>query len=278
MGSTHIAAAHRAAKFSAAMCYGEGAMAEPSSSAAPEENEDEQKKPKKAKAKWTPAPPQDAGPLTRWSTWSVIGVLALGGVVVWKLWGSNDKGDIHTLCNAEKGSGLTLAKDMPKVVQWLRENLETPEGNTFFSSLTDAKLTERGKKLQSESEAVGLPACPTVAAYERLGAQAEYRADLQHLCSSLTLPKLAEKTTTVASPPSRTGLTSKRGAREPRSSPNRCGRRRPPVARSCSATRPPKWTCSRANSPGRSRCPRCCPRPPGCRSFVCASPRRSTAP
>ncbi len=97
------------------------------------------------------------------------------------------------LCNAEKGSGLTLAKDMPKVVQWLRDNLETPEGNTFFSSLTDAKLTERGKKLQSESEAVGLPACPTVAAYERLAAQAEYRADLQHLCSSLTLPKVAEK-------------------------------------------------------------------------------------
>jgi hypothetical protein len=176
-----------AAKFSAAMCYLQGPMAEASSSGTPAEP----KKPEKPRAK-RGAAPQEAGPLTRWSTWGVIGVVLFGAIVVWKLWGSSYAGDVRAICDAEKGSGFTIAKDAPKVTQWIRANLDTPEGNTFYSTLNDTRLAERGKRLQAEADSLKLPACPLVAAYERLDAEAEYRADLQHICSSLTFPKLAE--------------------------------------------------------------------------------------
>jgi hypothetical protein len=74
----------------------------------------------------------------------------------------------------------------------VRGNLETPEGNTFFSTLGDMRLSERAKRLQTESQAVKLTACPLVSAYEALLAEGEYRTDLQHLCSNLTFPNLAE--------------------------------------------------------------------------------------
>jgi hypothetical protein len=151
----------------------------------------EPKKPEKPRAK-RGAAPQEAGPLTRWSTWGVIGVVLFGAIVVWKLWGSSYTGDVRAICNAEKGSGFTIAKDSPKVTQWIRGNLDTPEGNTFYSSLNDTKLADRGKRLQTEADSLKIPACPLVAAYERLDAEAEYRADVQKVCSSLTFPKLAE--------------------------------------------------------------------------------------
>ena len=178
------------AKFSGAMCYLQAAMAEASSTA-----ETSNKKPTKGeKANGAPRPPapREVGPFTRLSTWSVVGAVLLGGVVVWRLWGSTYKGDVKTICNAERGSGFTIDKDMPKVTQWIRANLETPEGNTLFSTLTDTRLTERGKKLQAEATALKLAACPMVSAYDRLAAEGEYRTDLQHLCSSLTFPRLAE--------------------------------------------------------------------------------------
>jgi hypothetical protein len=172
------------------MCYLQAAMAEASSS---------EQTPKKTPAKGEKAKgasrrtaPQEAGPFARLSTWSVVGALLLGGVVVWRLWGSSYKGDVRTICNAEKGSGFTIDKDMPKVTQWIRSNLETPEGNTLFSTLTDTRLTERGKKLQGEATAVNVAACPMVSSYERLAAEGEYRTDLQRLCSSLTFPRLSD--------------------------------------------------------------------------------------
>jgi hypothetical protein len=179
MRSTHIVAALGTAKFSAksawrpiSMCYLQGAMADASSSAR------------------RPAP--EEGPLTRWSTWAIVGGVLLGGVVVWRLWGSTYKTDVRTICNAEKGSGFTIEKDTPKVAQWIRGNLETPEGNTFFSTLSDTRMSERAKRLQTEADSVKLAACPMVTAYEQLTAVGEHRSDLQHLCSSLTFPKLAE--------------------------------------------------------------------------------------
>jgi hypothetical protein len=145
------------------MCYLQGAMADASSSAAPSE-------PKKPTVRVRPrrAAPQEAGPLTRWSTWAIVGGVLLGGVVVWRLWGSTYKSDVRTMCNAEKGSGFTIEKDMPKVGQWIRGNLETPEGNTFFSTLSETRMSERAKRLQTEADSVKLAACPLVKAYEQL--------------------------------------------------------------------------------------------------------------
>jgi hypothetical protein len=122
----------------------------------------------------------------------VVGVLLVGGVVAWKLAGSTYRSDVEAICNAEKGSGYTVVKDQPKVIQWVREHLSTPEGNEFFSSLSDAKVLDRAKKLQGEADSLHVRSCPIVASYQALAAEGEYRADLQRLCSSLAFPKLAE--------------------------------------------------------------------------------------
>jgi hypothetical protein len=135
---------------------------------------------------------QDGGLLTGWRTWTVVGVVFVGGVVGWKLIGSSYKSDVETICNAEQNSGFTMQKDLSKVTQYVRAHLATPEGNQLFSALSDAKLADRSKRLQGEADAQKLRSCPLVASYQQVAAEGEYRSDLQHLCSSLNFPKLGE--------------------------------------------------------------------------------------
>jgi hypothetical protein len=122
----------------------------------------------------------------------VIGVVLLGGVVGWKLLGSTYRADLEAICNAEQGSGFTIQKDTPKVTAWIRAHLATAEGNELFSSLSDARLVDRAKRLKEESSSRNVAPCPMIASYERLAAEGEYRGDLQHACSSMTFPRLAE--------------------------------------------------------------------------------------
>jgi hypothetical protein len=146
-------------------------------------------------AKAEPPPPAPAPPATgllAWRTWAILGGGLLLAVVVWRLFGSSYKGDVETICNAEKGSGLTVEHDMPKVSRWVRDHLGTPEGNELFSTLSDAKLSDRAKRLQQEADANKISACPMVQSYQQLSAEGEYRTDLQRLCSSIAFPKLAE--------------------------------------------------------------------------------------
>jgi hypothetical protein len=164
------------------------AMVEASSSPAP-----------KKKKSAPPSQPQPSrardtggGLLTGWRTWAVVGVVFVGGVIGWKLVGSSYKSDVETICNAEQNSGFTMQKEPSKVTQYVRAHLATPEGNELFSALSDAKLAERAKHLKSEADAQKLSACPLVASYAQVEAEGEYRSDLQHLCSSLNFPKLAE--------------------------------------------------------------------------------------
>jgi hypothetical protein len=131
-------------------------------------------------------------PLLAWRTWGLLGIALLGGVVAWRLAGSSYRGDIETICNAEKGAGLGVDKDMAKVTSWVRGHLATPEGNKFFSALGDAKVIERAKRLQGEATTLHIQSCPMVASYELVAAQGDYRSDLQHLCSTAAFPKLAE--------------------------------------------------------------------------------------
>jgi len=155
--------------------------------------------PKKKKAKAqpaaaapVPAPGGEAGLLTP-RTWALLGLVLVGGVVAWKILGSSYKGDVETICNGEKGSGFTVAKDMSKVTQYVRSHLATPEGNELFSTLSDAKLVDRAKRLETEANNLKIGSCPMVAAYQQVAAEGEYRADVQRLCSTVTFPKLAEQ-------------------------------------------------------------------------------------
>jgi hypothetical protein len=116
----------------------------------------------------------------------------VGGVIAWKLVGSTYKADVETICNAEAGSGFTYEKDTSKVTAYIRAHLATPEGNTFYSTLSDAKLADRAKKLQVAASDLHVGACPTVAAFEKLAASGDYRSDVVHLCSQLSYPHLAE--------------------------------------------------------------------------------------
>jgi len=139
-----------------------------------------------------PPPPPDAGLLTTWRVWAAAGVLLVGSVIAWKLIGASYKGDVETICNAEKGSGYAGDKEMPKVTQWARDHLATPEGNELFSTLNDAKLNDRAKTLQAKAAELKIEPCPLVASIQKVAAEGEYRADLQHLCSRLSFPKLEE--------------------------------------------------------------------------------------
>jgi hypothetical protein len=124
--------------------------------------------------------------------WIAAGAVLVIGVVAWRLLGSTYKSDVEVICNAEKGSGMTIKTDMPKVNQWVKDHLATPEGNKFFSELVEARLADRVKRLQSEASSVGAGACPMVDAYTALAAEGDYRSDLQRLCSNATFPKLVE--------------------------------------------------------------------------------------
>ena len=151
------------------------------------------KKPAKKKAPAAPpSPPPDTGWVTDWRAWGLLGGLLVFGVIAWKLLATSYKGDVQTICNAETESGFTLDKDSSKVTTYVKQHLGTPEGNQFFATLSDAKLGDRAKRLQSEATTLGIGSCPVVAAYEKLNAAGEYRADLQHLCSNVAFSHLAE--------------------------------------------------------------------------------------
>jgi hypothetical protein len=151
---------------------------------------------KPAQKKVTPATPpaqKDTGWVTDWRAWGVAGGLLVFGVIGWKLLGSTYKGDVRTICDGETDSGYTLEKDMSKVTAYVRQHLATPEGNTFYSALSDAKLIERAKRLKSEASTLGIGSCPMVAAFEKAAAEGDYRGDLQHLCSNVAFSHLAEQ-------------------------------------------------------------------------------------
>ncbi len=136
-----------------------------------------------------PARPADEGFLA-WKTWAIAGALMLGGVIAWRLIGNTYKHDLDTICHAEPGSGMTLARDGTKVTAWVREHLGTPEGNELYSALLEAPVDGRADKLQAEVDKAHAGACPLVPTYRTLAAEADARLDAQRLCSSIVLPKL----------------------------------------------------------------------------------------
>src|SRR5580698_3177306 len=121
----------------------------------------------------------------------LAGLLLVGAVVAWRLTGVTARGDVETICRAELRSGLTLARDMPALTEWLRGHLATPEGNALLSSLGDAPVADRAPRLRSAAAALDLGECPMAQSYEALVTDGDYRADLQRLCSQLTFPDLA---------------------------------------------------------------------------------------
>ncbi len=120
------------------------------------------------------------------------GLAVFGCVVAWRILSSSYAADVETICQAEPRSGMALRGDMSRVADWVRANLATPQGNELYSSLGDLPVRDRAERLRSAAAAVSVRPCPMVEAYEGLAADGQYRADLQQLCSSLTLPGLRD--------------------------------------------------------------------------------------
>jgi hypothetical protein len=123
---------------------------------------------------------------------SAIGVALLAATSVWQLARSSYTADVRTICEAEDRSGHAMAEGLSTVTAWIRARLTTSDGNLFYSSLADAEVTHRAERLRREAMALGIERCPMVSAYERLAADAEYRADVEHLCSRVTFPDFAD--------------------------------------------------------------------------------------
>lgn len=143
----------------------------------------------KAKAGAVARPPSDDAPLG-WRTWALVGAILVGGVIAWKLLGTSYTRDVQAICGAEKLSGHPADTEASKMSSWLRDHLGTPEGNELFSSIADAKVSDRAKVLQDGADKAHVTPCPLVQTYQRLSAEADYRVDLQRLCSTFTFPKL----------------------------------------------------------------------------------------
>ncbi|HEX8796873.1 MAG TPA: AgmX/PglI C-terminal domain-containing protein [Polyangiaceae bacterium] len=146
-------------------------------------------KPKAGAAPASARPATDDAPLG-WRTWALLGVVLVGGVIAWKLLGTSYTTDVRTICNAEQLSGHPADKEVSKMSSWLRDHLGTPEGNELFSAVSDAKVVDRAKVLQDGADKARVSPCPLVESCKRIAAEADYRVDVQRLCSAFTFPKL----------------------------------------------------------------------------------------
>jgi hypothetical protein len=116
----------------------------------------------------------------------------IAGIVSWRLFGSTYRADVETICEAETRSGLGLSHDGAELSPWVRARLATPEGNALYSSLSDERAEDKARRLAGEALGARVVSCPMVRSFEKLAADAEYRRDLQRLCSKRTLPGLAD--------------------------------------------------------------------------------------
>jgi len=96
------------------------------------------------------------------------------------------------MCDAEVLSGVPLRRDMAAVADWTRARLGTHDGNAFYATLEDLPVVERSARLAGAASAVGIRSCALAAAYDRLVDDGRVRADMQHLCSRVTLPDLLD--------------------------------------------------------------------------------------
>ncbi len=122
----------------------------------------------------------------------LAGLTLVALVVAWRLAGTTYRADVQTLCGAEQRSGLTLAQDMPALNEWLRGHLVTPDGQALLSRLGDVPVAARPSRLREAAASMGVERCPMAKAYEALTTDADYRGDLQRLCSYVTFPGLAD--------------------------------------------------------------------------------------
>jgi hypothetical protein len=122
----------------------------------------------------------------------VFGLALLAAVVLWRLGRATPRADLETLCNAEGLSGFTLRHDRPALAQWTLAHLATPEGNELFAALSDEAFGDRARRLEQEATAAGVRPCPLVRSFDEVAVDAEYRRDMQHVCSTATFPALAD--------------------------------------------------------------------------------------
>lgn len=119
-----------------------------------------------------------------------LGAAFVAFVVAWRLTTSSYRADVATICESETLARLSVRRDMAGVTDRIRARLATARGNGLLSQLRDSPIAERAARLRTEARIVKLPRCPMADTYEQLAGEAEYRADVQRLCSYVTFPGL----------------------------------------------------------------------------------------
>lgn len=121
-----------------------------------------------------------------------LGAVLVASVVAWKLARSSYRADVDAICQGESLAGFPVRRDMAGVSERIRARLATPEGNVLFSRLRDAPLGARAERLRAAATATGLRRCPMADTFDQLAAEAEYRSEVQQLCSYVTFPGLQD--------------------------------------------------------------------------------------
>jgi hypothetical protein len=117
----------------------------------------------------------------------VLGAGLVATVLGWKLARTSYPEDVRTICDAEARTHWTLARDSPALTDWIRDRMTTPDGNVLYSTLLDALPQERAERIMAAARAAGVAPCRIAHAYEDIAADADYRRDIQHVCSTAGL-------------------------------------------------------------------------------------------
>jgi hypothetical protein len=120
----------------------------------------------------------------------VLGTVLLLGVIGWRLFSSSYPRDVRAICEAESRSGALVAKEPVKVVNWMKSNVDTPEGVALVTDLSQKRKGDGAVELAGEAKKLKIPSCPLVDAYTKVQVDGDYKSDIARLCSGLEFPNL----------------------------------------------------------------------------------------
>jgi len=120
----------------------------------------------------------------------LLGALFVVAVIAWRLLSTSYTRDLHAVCDAESRAGTTVDKDWPKVMSWLKTNVDTPEGVALVTDLGQKKKGEAADELRAEVKKAGISQCPLADSYAAVQQAGDYRADLARLCAGMDFPNL----------------------------------------------------------------------------------------
>jgi hypothetical protein len=95
------------------------------------------------------------------------------------------KSDIQRTCDAEHLAGVKA--DSPALIEWLKRNVNTPDGVVLANELSTKSPRDRSLQLQAEARKEGFPGCPLADSFEALAKDQAWKQDVANLCDGHAL-------------------------------------------------------------------------------------------